>query len=96
MPDNSVWFYSSLALLKSTYNNLTTNWTRETHQITSRRRYFKIWQRLSILICQHTNSSHRVFTVIHVAVYPRYLSVENASQKFEIYFQTYNTTIQNW
>ena len=34
--------------------------------------------------------------VIRVAVYPRYRSVQNASQKFEIYFQTYNTTIQNW
>ena len=95
--DNSVCFYSSLSLLKSTYNTVTTNWTRETHQVvTLCRRYFKVWQRISILICKHKNSSNRVFTVILVAAYPRYRSVRNASQKFEIYFQIYNTTIQTW
>jgi len=46
MPDNSLWFYSSLSLFKSAYNNVPTHWTGETYQITSCRRYFKMWQRI--------------------------------------------------
>ena len=50
VPDNSVWFCSSLSLLKSTYNNVTTNWTLETHQIISCRPYFKMWHCVLYLI----------------------------------------------